>query len=198
MKVSTPKESVITAKALKLLKEGGILAWKNHGSLYSKAGIPDIQAVRDGTTFYIEMKRPGEEPTPIQAVMIEKLRKAGAPVTVAHSAEEAYGFVALSYTKKLDVTDVELAFRDEEAAIEKAKKEGDHRVREAGLSCPNCGSAEINLGTMQQCLACGFGRGLHAPAMRALKAKLARLDKIASGPAGDLVRRFGGKTKGRG
>lgn len=90
-----PKESAISRSILEALKKAGVFAWKNHGNPYSYAGLPDICAVHGGVTYYLETKRPGEVPTPIQAAFHTKLREAGAPVTVVHDKEEALAFLFL-------------------------------------------------------------------------------------------------------
>ena len=43
----------------------------------SHKGFPDLTAYKDGTTVFIEVKRPGEKPTKIQEFWILKLRMSG-------------------------------------------------------------------------------------------------------------------------
>lgn len=46
----------------------------------TKNGWPDLQAIRDGVTVYIEVKDIGEEPDPLQLVRHRQLRRHGATV----------------------------------------------------------------------------------------------------------------------
>jgi Holliday junction resolvase len=48
----------------------------------TKNGWPDLQAVKDGRTVYIEVKDIGEKPDPLQLVRHRQLREAGASVFV--------------------------------------------------------------------------------------------------------------------
>jgi Holliday junction resolvase len=45
-------------------------------------GIPDLMLLRDGRTIFVEVKRPGEVPRPLQQYRIEQLRQAGFEVRV--------------------------------------------------------------------------------------------------------------------
>lgn len=45
-------------------------------------GWPDLQAHKDGVTIFIECKRPGERPTPLQLYRHKQLRGAGFEVLV--------------------------------------------------------------------------------------------------------------------
>ena len=48
----------------------------------TKNGWPDLQAVKDGKTVYIEVKDIGKEPDPLQLMRHKELRSAGAAVYV--------------------------------------------------------------------------------------------------------------------
>jgi Holliday junction resolvase len=83
-------EAAIVRGILKLLAERGWLAWKNHGNAFTLAGLPDIQAHKRGRpSVFIEAKRPGEKPKPIQTHRIEQLREAGCVAEVIYSKAEA-------------------------------------------------------------------------------------------------------------
>jgi len=62
---------------------------KNHGSIYSRAGTPDITACLNGKFIGIEVKQPGGVVSPLQAAHIELIKKAGGAAFVAYSLEEA-------------------------------------------------------------------------------------------------------------
>lgn len=52
------------------------------------AGDPDIDACIRGRSVQLEVKRPGERPTALQARRLEEWRRAGAIVAVVHSVAE--------------------------------------------------------------------------------------------------------------
>jgi Holliday junction resolvase len=49
---------------------------KTHGSAYS-SGLADLIGCWHGRFFAIEVKRPGEEPTPLQAQALREVRRSG-------------------------------------------------------------------------------------------------------------------------
>lgn len=61
---------------------------KNHGSIYSRAGTPDITACVDGRFIGIEVKQPGGRVSALQAAHIELIKQAGGVAFVAYSVEE--------------------------------------------------------------------------------------------------------------
>ena len=71
----------------------GFYAVKLHGSAYSLAGIPDVLCLRDGKAYFIEFKRPGEEPTKIQQHRIRELIAHGCPTTVCRSPGDVREFL---------------------------------------------------------------------------------------------------------
>ena len=68
--------------------EPRIFAVKRHGSPYSRRGLPDISIIYKAIPIEVEVKRPGEHPTPLQKAIMAKLRAAGATVFVATSVEQ--------------------------------------------------------------------------------------------------------------
>lgn len=62
---------------------------KNHGSIYSRSGTPDITACVNGKFVAIEVKQPGGRVSPLQAAHIELIKQAGGVAFVAYSLEEA-------------------------------------------------------------------------------------------------------------
>lgn len=74
-------------------KSLGFYVVKLHGSAYSLAGIPDVMCLRDGKAYFIEFKRPGEEPTKIQQHRLRELISHGCPSTVCRSAGDVREFL---------------------------------------------------------------------------------------------------------
>ena len=73
-------ESHIQTAIINNLEKSGWLVVKIIQS--TKNGWPDLQAIKDGQTVYIEVKREGCEPSPLQIYRITQLRHAGATVYV--------------------------------------------------------------------------------------------------------------------
>lgn len=65
-------------------------AWhmKVHGSMYQKAGVPDIIACINGRFVGIEVKRPGGIVSKLQEYHIEQINKAGGAAFVAYSVND--------------------------------------------------------------------------------------------------------------
>lgn len=72
------KESKIQARVRRILEDDGWLV--NKLILTSKPGTPDLIAHKDGRTIYIEVKRPGERPRPLQTHRMEQIRRQGIEV----------------------------------------------------------------------------------------------------------------------
>lgn len=57
-----------------------------------EAGTPDLQAFREGKSglelYFLEIKRPGKKPTPVQEQEMENLEHHGAICFVIHSLDE--------------------------------------------------------------------------------------------------------------
>lgn len=87
------REGATTATVLAYLNGlVGCYARKAHGSQYS-AGWPDIVGCYVGHFFGIEMKRPGQVQSKIQAAEFKKWNAAGARTCVAYSKEDVIGFM---------------------------------------------------------------------------------------------------------
>jgi len=63
-------------------------------------GIPDLLCCVDGLFIGIEVKRPGKKATPAQALIIDRIRKAGGWADVATSASESLEVVALAISRR--------------------------------------------------------------------------------------------------
>lgn len=61
---------------------------KRHGSAFSTAGDPDLYLCLAGRHIEIEVKLPGEEPTPLQRERLNQWGRAGAFTGVIHSISE--------------------------------------------------------------------------------------------------------------
>lgn len=61
---------------------------KIHGSMYQKAGVPDIIACVDGVFIGIEVKRPGGIVSPLQQLNIDDINRSGGVAFVAYSVED--------------------------------------------------------------------------------------------------------------
>jgi hypothetical protein len=64
------------------------LARKRWGGGMGVAGDPDIDACIRGRSVQLEVKRPGESPTPLQLKRLAEWRQAGAVAGVVTSVEE--------------------------------------------------------------------------------------------------------------
>jgi hypothetical protein len=65
------------------------VVWKIHeDSVFGVVGIPDILFILDGETWFFEVKRVGEEATPLQKVVIKKLRLNRVPAYVVYSVDD--------------------------------------------------------------------------------------------------------------
>lgn len=76
-----------------LVKSVGGFWWKVWGGPFQPAGLPDLCGCVNGRFIALEVKRPGEEPSPVQRKRMRDLRSVGAIVAVVTSAEEAIEFV---------------------------------------------------------------------------------------------------------
>jgi hypothetical protein len=70
--------------------------WKNHGTAFSKGGLPDIMGIVNGIFFALEVKLPGEQPTKRQLAVCTQLEAGGAKVAIVYSVEEAVNYVSWS------------------------------------------------------------------------------------------------------
>lgn len=83
-------ESDLQRKIQKYLKDNlpESVVWKNHGNQYSVMGLPDIMCIHKGKMICIEVKMPGNKPTKLQEVTLQKLKEAGAIVGIAYSIQD--------------------------------------------------------------------------------------------------------------
>jgi len=81
-------EKSIVANIVKKLRGRGAYVIKIHGGPYQQMGIPDLLVIENGRVFFLEVKRPGEEPSLRQSVEMNRIRLAGVECFVVTSADE--------------------------------------------------------------------------------------------------------------
>lgn len=80
MEKNKPLESVIQGRIIKRLEKDGWMVIKL--GITNLPGIPDLLALKDGVVRFIEVKRLGEKPRPLQLYRHEQLRNMGFDVEV--------------------------------------------------------------------------------------------------------------------
>lgn len=95
------KESTLIGKIREALQAEGWIVIKNHGGPHTIAGLPDIQALRNGICIFMEVKLPSEvgKVTKLQDFWLKRLRSQNFPSEVVTSVRQAKSF-ALSVTLK--------------------------------------------------------------------------------------------------
>lgn len=73
-------ESKIQSKIVKRYESDGWLVVKLLTTTMN--GIPDLMCLKNGKTIFIEVKRPGQKPRPLQEYRHDQLRKQGFEVIV--------------------------------------------------------------------------------------------------------------------
>lgn len=80
MKEKKPLESLIQSRIIKRLEKEGWIVIKL--GLTNMPGIPDLLVLKAGRARFIEVKRPGEKPRPLQEYRHRQLRENGFDVEV--------------------------------------------------------------------------------------------------------------------
>ena len=93
--MSAPRsESQLVTQVLAYLRSlDNCWAHKIHGSRYSDAGEPDIDACIAGRTVKIELKMPGNKPKPVQMASMRRWERSGALVFWATSLDEVMTYL---------------------------------------------------------------------------------------------------------
>jgi len=81
----------LTLKGWHVLRQnaGALLNPQGRPVRMGEPGTPDLLAIKDGQPpLFVEVKRPGKRPTPIQAAMAARLTAHGARCLVATSVED--------------------------------------------------------------------------------------------------------------
>lgn len=82
-------EAVIVRDILKYLNSlPNCFAWKEHGGMYSTAGIPDIICCYNGRFIAFEVKGPRGKTTKLQEKTIRDIQAAGGQAYVVRSVSE--------------------------------------------------------------------------------------------------------------
>lgn len=85
-------------RILETIQDLGVMVWRNHvGAVriggrfqrFGTPGSPDLFAVVRGRLLGIEVKRPGQKPTPEQYAWGKRLELAGGLFIVAYSTDDA-------------------------------------------------------------------------------------------------------------
>lgn len=74
-KKTDPLESVIQSKIIKRYENAGYIVVKI--GLCNKGGFPDLMLLKNGKATFVEVKRPGRKPRPLQEYRLKELRDAG-------------------------------------------------------------------------------------------------------------------------
>lgn len=91
-------ESAIIKKIRRKLKEDygrDLYIFKTHGGADQIRGLPDLIGCYHGYYVAMEVKVPGKDATPLQALTIKQIKAAGGFATVVHSYEEVVDFLAI-------------------------------------------------------------------------------------------------------
>ena len=83
-------ETSITRKIMDTLnKMENARSMKLHGNQFTINGTPDLLFVKEGQTYFMEVKRPGNKATPKQLFELRKWAGAGAITGVVYSVDDA-------------------------------------------------------------------------------------------------------------
>ena len=94
-------EKDTTNKILKYLKSvPRCFAWKEHGSIYGTAGIPDIIACVNGRFVAFEVKTQTGKATKLQEATIKKILSAGGVAAVVRSVDEVRAVLETAALRK--------------------------------------------------------------------------------------------------
>jgi RecB family endonuclease NucS len=81
-------EKHIENQIKRYLDQLGVWYMKVHGSMYQKAGVPDILVCLDGRFVGIEVKRPGGVVSSLQKFNIDDIHRSGGAAFVAYSVDD--------------------------------------------------------------------------------------------------------------
>jgi hypothetical protein len=98
MKSKPPLEKHLQQAVLAQLKklraqDPRLVFRKRHGSALGISGDPDVYGVWASTHFEIELKAPGQPPTPLQLARLQEWSRTGALTAVVHSLPELLRFL---------------------------------------------------------------------------------------------------------
>lgn len=79
-------EKTFQSKCIKWVKSQGCFYWKFQDKF--SGGFPDLMIAKNGRVVFVELKRKGNKPTPLQNAVMEQMRKAGLSVYWTDDFEE--------------------------------------------------------------------------------------------------------------
>lgn len=88
--MTTQPESRLSRSFMQLMRSRGAYVWKNHGSEFMPAGLPDIVGVYRGHFIAVETKMPGNTPSPVQQICHRRIEQSGGRVIVASHIDEVF------------------------------------------------------------------------------------------------------------
>ena len=85
-------EAVLRRRIVRAIKTRWPTAWVYHPADRFHSGIPDLLICipPHGLWLAIEVKRPGESPTPLQRIILRKIRQAGGAAWVIRDPKELH------------------------------------------------------------------------------------------------------------
>ena len=86
-----PLERVIERYLQRKAKAAGILCWKFVSP--GHAGVPDRVLMARGRTVWVELKRPGGKPRPLQLARHQEMRDAGQDVRVIDNQKDCLALI---------------------------------------------------------------------------------------------------------
>lgn len=97
--MSKPLERHLQATVLRRLnalraRDNRLAFRKRHGSAMGVAGDPDVYGVWAGVAWELELKAPGEEPTPLQRARLSEWARAGCVTGVVDNPQAFDSFLA--------------------------------------------------------------------------------------------------------
>lgn len=81
-------EAQIKKQILKVLKEQGGFWRKIHGGPFQESGLPDIIGCYQGKFIGLEIKKPGEEATPLQLHVLDEIKKNKGLAAIVESVQD--------------------------------------------------------------------------------------------------------------
>ena len=82
------KESVFQKDAIKLIESLGGYVIKTHVSAYQSQGEPDLVCCYKGYFVAFELKIPGNKPSELQKLKMNKIQRAGGTAIAAYSLKD--------------------------------------------------------------------------------------------------------------
>lgn len=94
--MSSKPETLLSRRCMEIVEQYGGKVIKIHGSAYQEVGTPDLLgAVPPDIHFFVELKNPGEEATPIQLYRLMQWAKLGFKTAVVERPGELRHLIEL-------------------------------------------------------------------------------------------------------